>query len=214
MSLEAAFALSIAIILLTIKPGPGVLAIISRSLSGGFPSGLAITLGISTIHMVFYGIVVAGLSLLETQMEFISFLFKSLGAMYLIYVGVKGLSKLENGTWDAEKKLSQVEELKESYISGLAITLANPLTILFYSAIIPSVFPEQLLDTQTIILAAIVILTTQISFISIGILGVAHIRNFLKQPKTVIRINLSMSIIFILLGLFLGLSTFPIFNKL
>jgi threonine/homoserine/homoserine lactone efflux protein len=61
-------------------------------------------------------------------------------------------------------------------------------------------------------MAAIVILVTQISFISIGILGVAHIRNFLKKPKTVKRINLSVSVIFILLGLFLGLSTFPIFN--
>jgi threonine/homoserine/homoserine lactone efflux protein len=75
MTIESAIALSIAIILLTLKPGPGVLAIISRSLGGGFPSGLAITLGISTIHMVFYGIVVMGLSLLEYQMEFITFLF-------------------------------------------------------------------------------------------------------------------------------------------
>ncbi len=212
MTIESAIALSIAIILLTLKPGPGVLAIISRSLGGGFPSGLAITLGISTIHMVFYGIVVMGLSLLEYQMEFITFLFKSLGAVYLIYIGVKGLNKLESGVWNAGEKLSKAEELKDSYVSGLAITLANPLTILFYSAIIPSVFPDQTLDLRLIIMAAIVILVTQISFISIGILSVAHIRNFLKKPKTVKRINLSVSVIFILLGLFLGLSTFPIFN--
>ena len=209
MTIESALALSLAIILLTLKPGPGILAIISRGLSGGFLPAFVLTLGISTVHMLFYGFVVAGLSLLESHMTYISFLFKTLGAVYLIYIGIKGLNSLNSGVWQSPQGENLKEELKDSFLSGLAITLANPLTILFYSAIIPTIFPQETLTSQVIIGAAIVILVTQLSFISIGIIGVTKIRNLLKNPNIVRNINLSVNIIFILLGLYLGLSLLP-----
>lgn len=212
MTLDTCLTLALAIALLTLKPGPGMLAIISRSLTDGFPSGFALALGIVTIQVVFFTIAALGFAMIEQHMLFISILLKSLGAAYLIYLGVKGLLNAESGLWKGPQNGGRTLSLPENYMAGTAITLGNPFVILFYAAIIPSIMDLQMLQWHDLVVAAAIIAGTNLSLLSLEAFMAEKAGKILKNPVIVRRVNIGVSATFILIGLFLGLSALPLFD--
>lgn len=212
MTLDTCLTLALAIALLTLKPGPGMLAIISRSLTDGFKSGFALALGIVTIQVVFFTVAAFGFAMIEQHMLFISILLKSLGAAYLIYLGVKGLLNVESGLWKGPQGGGKTLSLPENYMAGTAITLGNPFVILFYAAIIPSILNLEKLHWNDLVIAASIIAVTNLSLLSLEALLAEKAGTLLKNLTVVRRVNIGVSVLFILIGLFLGLSALPLFN--
>lgn len=212
MTLDTCLTLALAIALLTLKPGPGMLAIISRSLTDGFKSGLALALGIVTIQVVFFTIAAFGFAMIEQHMLFISILLKSLGAAYLIYLGVKGLLNVEAGLWKGQQNGGKTLSLPENYMAGTAITLGNPFVILFYAAIIPSILSLETLHWSDLVIATSIIAGTNLSLLSLEALMAEKAGALLKNPVIVRRVNIGVSATFILIGLFLGISALPLFD--
>ncbi len=212
MTFDTCLTLALAIALLTAKPGPGMLAIISRALTDGFASGFALALGIVTIQVVFFIVAALGFAMIEQHMLFISILLKSLGAAYLIYLGVKGLLNVESGLWKGPQGTGRTLTLSENYMAGTAITLGNPFVILFYAAIIPSIMNLQALRWDDLVIAAAIIAGTNLSLLSLECLLADKAGSLLKNPPLVRRVNIGVSVVFIVIGLFLGLSALPLFD--
>lgn len=212
MTLESSFIVLVALILFILKPGPNMIALISRSLSDGFASGFAMALGNTTGQIIYYLLAVFGYSLIEAHLSFLSFFLKSVGAAYLIYIGIKGLLHLEAGMWGGKPDVQTKITAFENYFSGIAICLANPFTILFYAAIVPQIMPLDSFGWQDITLSTMMIAFTYLAMHTMTSYAASTAKNTLKNEVVVKRINFIVSFIFVGLGLFFIATLFPIFN--
>ena len=212
MTLESTILLFFTLILFIIKPGPNMIATISRSLSDGFPAGFSMALGVTTGQIIFFITAVFGFSLIEAHLSFLSFLLKSAGSAYLIYIGIKGLLNLEAGVWKGQHNSEHKITNYENFLSSLFICFANPFTILFYAAIIPQIVPLKEISAYDIIFCLMIITTTYIIMHGGVAYMASNLKDTLKNEKIVKRINFIVSLIFIGLGLFFMLTLLPIFN--
>jgi len=143
MSLVSIFSFAIAIFVLAVTPGPGIFAIISRSLASGFKTTLLMIAGCVTGDIIFLLFAIMGMSVIAQTMGTLFLLVKIVGAGYLIFLGIKiWISK------PVPVNQQQINGKKAvrygNYLSGLGITLANPKVILFYCGFLPTFTREKL----------------------------------------------------------------------
>ncbi len=185
---------------LAIKPGAGMMMVMSRTLSQGISASLAYALGFVLISILFLGLVFFGYKFVEVDLIFIAILIKSLSAVYLIWLGVKGLQELED-KYHIEKM--KVESFFDNLSASIMLTLSNPLTIVFYAGIVPTLVDVNDVDLSDFTVMAIVITVVEFA-VAIGYsLPLVWYRkrvkeNFLRQLK------FFSSIVIILVGLYIG----------
>jgi threonine/homoserine/homoserine lactone efflux protein len=136
MTLVSIFALSGAMLLLAITPGPGVFATVARTLASGLKHSAFVVLGIVTGDLIFLLFAIYGLATVAANLHGLFVFIKYTGAVYLIDLGVK--------LWLAKPEKVQVQAAKEdrswtsNFLVGLFITLGNPKVILFYLGFLPT----------------------------------------------------------------------------
>jgi threonine/homoserine/homoserine lactone efflux protein len=214
MTLEAALLLAVAICLLTVKPGPGMLAILSRALADGFAPAFYLALGIITIQTVFFSLSVTGLTLMEAHLESLTSFMKVIAAVYMFYLAYRGFSNLKKGVvkkLGGERRKHHIEFL-ENYSAGLMITLSNPFVILFYAAVVPAIINVEGFTFFDYIIALSIILGLNLTLLCCEALLAASIRENLENKKLIYNINLITSISFVLIGLFLTYTLLPVFS--
>ncbi len=205
MDLQATITFFMAILALAMKPGPGMMAIMSRTLTQGMKACLMFMVGVCIVSMFFLALVLAGLKFAPDDLLFISILLKAFAAVYLIYLGIKGLQNLDV---DFSLREYREERLFDNLTAAIMLTLSNPLVILFYGGLLPS-----LLDINTLTLTDMVMIGGIIIIVETGVavaycLPVAYSRHFITV-KLLRRVNFVSSIILILVGLFIGYSAMP-----
>src|SRR3954470_4199109 len=83
----------VAAIVLAVTPGPGIAYVVARTAAGGRAEGLASGIGTALGGMVHVGAASLGLSALLLRSAIAFSVVKYLGALYLIYLGVRLLLK-------------------------------------------------------------------------------------------------------------------------
>ncbi len=212
MTLETAFIFIISLILLWVKPGPGQAAIITRSLNDGFVAGFCVAMGIVTGGVFFFIVSALGAVFIETYVEQIGFVFKIMGAIFLFYIGYKGLNNIESGKWTGRSDTHTKKEIFKNYTTGLLITLANPFAIFFFIGILPSLVPLGDLETKDIIIGATIVAYVGVFVDTMIAALAAQVRTALSNSTRVKRINVVTSVSFILIGCFLLFSALTQYN--
>jgi len=205
MDFAATLTLAIAVMGLSMKPGPGMMTIMSRTLSQGMPACFIYMLGVNIVNMFFLSLVLAGLHFAENDLLFLSILVKALAAVYLIYIGVKGL---QHPDVDLNLKEGKVERLFDNLSASIVLTLSNPLVILFFAGILPSVLHVPEMTWQDVLIIAGVLIVVETGVAVAYCLPLAFSRHFFT-PKLMKNINIGASIVIIIIGLFIGYSALP-----
>lgn len=128
------------------SPGPTVLALTARVLARGKQSMAGFILGCLIGDLVWFGLAVGGLAMLAQTMQELFLVIKYLGVAYLLYLAYK--------LWFAPTKPNaEAPKLKADtntsmLLAGLALTLSNPKTMVFFLAVVPSVV--DLADTSSL----------------------------------------------------------------
>jgi len=135
MTLTAAIALFVSMIVLALIPGPGVIAVIARSTTVGLKHGVTTSLGIITGDFIFITFALLGLSTLATLLGELFILIKFIGAAYLIWLG---FSLMFSKKKSAISTKTAAPKHSASFVVGLITTLANPKAILFYLSFFPA----------------------------------------------------------------------------
>ncbi len=123
-------------IILNLTPGADTLYILGRSISQGKKAGILSVLGISTgasLHCLF---AIFGLSSILAQSAIAFQIVKYIGALYLIYLGIKTLLSKSTDNFEIKDNLSNNRPWK-IYISGIFTNLLNPKVALFFLAFLP-----------------------------------------------------------------------------
>jgi threonine/homoserine/homoserine lactone efflux protein len=129
-------------LLLNLTPGNDMLFVIARSSSQGSKAGIVSSLGIMGGCMVHMIAAVAGLSAIIARSAIAFTVIKYIGAVYLIYLGVKSFL-------DKEKNIQinnsiRKTSYKKIFWQGVITNVLNPKVALFFLAFLP-----QFINTKT-----------------------------------------------------------------
>jgi threonine/homoserine/homoserine lactone efflux protein len=123
----------LASLLLALSPGPGVLYIVTCSLTQGRRAGLVSAAAMAIGNLV-AGIAVA--LVLATVVEISPGVFTILrytGAAYLVYLGTRMIAAARGPVRAAPLQLPR----RRVFVDGLLVALLNPKTLVFFAAFLP-----------------------------------------------------------------------------
>jgi threonine/homoserine/homoserine lactone efflux protein len=116
--------------------GPMALLCIRRTLERGWPSGLASGLGIATADGIYAAVAAFGLTVVSGLLLREAAWVQGLGGMAIVLLGVSSLLRgADSSPHRGEVRPEGGEGLAGAYLSCLALTLANPPTILSFLAV-------------------------------------------------------------------------------
>ncbi|HEV7275262.1 MAG TPA: LysE family translocator [Devosiaceae bacterium] len=179
-------AFTIAYAIAVIVPGPGVTAVVARALGGGFRGAVPMVLGILAGDLLYLIFAIFGLAAVAALYAPVFVVIKWAGAAYLLYIAWQ--------FWTAKPGSEQIRARSDTgwktFLSGLALTLGNPKTIIFYLALLPTVVP---LDQPMTVLgfselvAIVVVVLLAIGCAYAGLAAAA--REFFRSSKAIRRLN-------------------------
>jgi threonine/homoserine/homoserine lactone efflux protein len=130
-----------AALVLLLTPGPAVLYIIARSVDQGRLAGLISVLSIEVGNFIHVLAATLGLSALVFSTTWGFTVVKWLGAVYLIYLGIRRYS---SGAEVEASPAIKGQGLNRVFSQGVLVAVLNPKTALFFLAFLPQfVDPEQ-----------------------------------------------------------------------
>ncbi len=118
---------------LAVPVGPISLVCIRRAVADGRLRGIAAGLGVATADSLYAAVAVLGLTAVSGFIIARQFLFRTIAGLALVVIGIRVFLTvpLTNGEECGAGSYSR------EYLSLLAITLANPMTILFFLVVLP-----------------------------------------------------------------------------
>lgn len=127
-------------LLAVMSPGPNFLVSLQLGLTNPRPVSLFAALGIATGTLVHVTLGFLGLSAILAHSLWLFAGLKILGAIYLIYLGVKSLLKWRNTPpdWPADITAASLNR-RQAYRVGLVTCLTNPKSAIYYLALFTSV---------------------------------------------------------------------------
>ena len=170
MNIASSLALFGAMVILALIPGPGILAVVSRTLADGFRHGVSTVVGIVAGDFVFITLALLGLTALSELMGDLFIIIKYVGAAYLIWLGASLAFSKQVGA--QARPLHESNHLA-SFSAGLLTTLGNPKAILFYLSFFPAFLDLSAVSgLDAIVIYAIA--TTAVGGVMVGYAYAAH----------------------------------------
>jgi threonine/homoserine/homoserine lactone efflux protein len=203
MTLETAFIFIISLFLLWIKPGPGQAFKITSALNNGFWPAFYAATGIIASCLIFFLVAVLGLKVITEFFYDMRAILKFAGGAYFLYIGYKGLINIRSGKWKGRTSTSHKQSLIENFSAGFLLSISNPLDIVYFLGIMPTLVPVGTLAISDIFLGMGIIIGVALTVDVLILLLVGQTKEALSNTNFVRRINLITSIGFVLIGLFL-----------
>ncbi len=168
-------------------PGPGIAALVGRALGTGFWRALPMLTGLVLGDLTYLLLAVAGLAIIAKMFSGIFLVVKIGGALYLAFLAWKFWSSGITVT-EAQAETG-VRDGIASFFAGLALTLGNPKTIVFYLAITPVVIDLQTVgvaDFAALALVTVIVLyVVLLPYLALA----ARARAALKNPRALKFVN-------------------------
>ncbi|ECJ2934388.1 LysE family translocator [Salmonella enterica subsp. enterica] len=168
--------------LAAIIPGPGMTALVARSVSGGAVTGFIMLAGLILGDLIYLSVAIFGLAIIAHTYTSIFTLINRAASLCLCVLALQFWSHQPHAI-NIDQKATR-RELASAWFSGLTITLGNPKTIAFYLAILPPVISLDNVSLQ--IWGGILVPLTIFVLLTVGavfILTALRIRNFLTSAK-------------------------------
>ncbi len=186
MTLLSAIALTGAMFLLAISPGPGLFAVISRALASGFSHASVVVFGLILGDIIYLLMAIYGLSAMASIMGDFFVLIKYIGGGYLLYLGYKiWISEVHEFKVDAIYEISW----SSNFLSGLLITLGNPKVIIFYLGFLPAFMNLEILSSLDVVFAILIVTTVLATVILTYAYLAAKSRRFFTTKSSMKKLN-------------------------
>jgi len=191
-------AFTVACLALTLSPGPAGILTIGKGISQGKLAAFVVAISIGLGTLVHVLAATFGLTLLIQKSEVAFSVVKTLGTVYLIWIGVKIILKRDLISFGPLDR----EPLRSIFITGFFTVLFNPRAGIFVLAFIPQfIDPNAAPFTTQMLLFGIWFAILSVLVLSlIGLLS-ETISSWVKEkPKLVFALNIGGGLIFLLSG--------------
>jgi len=150
MSWETWALFAITELMLSMTPGPAVLYVISQGLRGGAGTSLWSTCGILSANLFYFALSATSLGVVLAASYRLFLVVKYAGAAYLVWLGLKAIFSKADSMLARSAAPNPPGKI---YVRGVALQLANPKALLFFTAIVPQfINPRQPVPMQILIL--------------------------------------------------------------
>lgn len=128
-------------------PGPGVLMTLTSSIRYGLRTAVYVILGTATGTVVMAAISSTGLGILIATSPAAYEVIKGLGALYMVYLGVR-LFRAKPFSFDlaAKEKEAKITVLQKGslWLQGVTLQMTNPMLIMFFISLFPQFIDHDL----------------------------------------------------------------------
>ncbi|HEY0686489.1 MAG TPA: LysE family translocator [Steroidobacter sp.] len=188
MSLYGLLVFSAIYMLAVASPGPGVAAVIARSLAKGTRGAPAFIAGFLVGDLIWFSFAATGLAALAQSAHTVFVVVKYAGAAYLLYLAYK-LWTAPAVAADEAPDLEQGQKPFQLFLGSLALTLANPKTMVFFLALLPTVVSLEQLTLLGFVEMVVAISILLPLTLGAYVLLAARARRVFKSATAVRRIN-------------------------
>jgi threonine/homoserine/homoserine lactone efflux protein len=126
-------------VLAVATPGPGVAAIIARSLARGTQGAAAFIAGFLIGDIIWFAVAATGLAALAQTAQLVFVVIKYAGALYLLYLAYRLWTAPPAKMATQEEPADTGQKPMQLFFGSLMLTLANPKTAIFFLALLPTV---------------------------------------------------------------------------
>lgn len=174
---------SLAYVLAVATPGPGVAAIIARSLGHGMRGAPAFIAGFLVGDLIWFTFAATGLAMLAQSAYTVFLVVKYAGVVYLLYLAYR--------LWTAPAKPIESsgevthERPLRLFLGSLALTMGNPKTMIFFLAVLPTVVELKTLSVAGFFEIVLLILVFLPLVLGGYAFGASRARRLFSRPKTV-----------------------------
>jgi homoserine/homoserine lactone efflux protein len=167
-------------LVVTLVPGPAFIVVLTTALRRGFKPGAYATAGIVIGDAVYFFLTAVGLGSLLATSFWTFTIIKWLGIIYLVYLGLRSLFFPRNSLIAADGRSVSG---RSSFVTALAVQLANPKLLLFLAALLPQFLdPSRPIALQLAVLGPIFMLSDTVIYLLLSMLA-ARARPLLTSPR-------------------------------
>lgn len=178
-----------ALLILFMTPGPVWVALLARSLSGGFRAALPLAMGVAIGDIFWPLVAVLGVTWLVSEFAGFMDVLQWVAVVVFVAMGVLLIRNADHAL-DASSRLTR-PGMWAGFVAGLAVILGNPKAVLFYMGVLPGFFDL----TQVTVGDMLAICTLSFVVPLVGNLVLAasvdRVRGLLKSPGAVRRMNVT-----------------------
>lgn len=197
---------------ITLSPGPNVFLVLTHAAKYGLPSIATTIFANLSCQLIIITLVGLGVGALLTTQSMLYHWIKYMGALYLIYLGLKVLYKgfiqpdIQQMAAIKTTRALQKPPFYKRYTEAFAVSASNPKTIIFLSAFLPQfITPEYSLLLQfTLMYLSIAVIVVVVHGLYSLIL--VKMKGRINQTFSYKFIPAISAIIYVSLGIKLGLS--------
>ncbi len=191
MSLYGLLIFSSIYLLAVATPGPGVAAVIARSLARGTQGAMAFIAGFLIGDLIWFAVAATGLAALAQTAQMVFVVIKYAGALYLLYLAYRLWTAPPTKVEDEATPVDTGQKPFQLFLGSLALTLANPKTAIFFLALLPTVVRLEDL-TLAGFLEIVAVISVGLPLVLGGyVLLAARARKIFKSERAVRTINRS-----------------------
>jgi threonine/homoserine/homoserine lactone efflux protein len=168
-------------------PGPGIAAIIARSLAHGSKGAPAFIAGFLAGDLVWFTIAATGLAALAKTAAALFIAIKWAGVAYLLYLAWK--------LWTAPAERVEVRDEDgrqhgwRAFVASFMLTLANPKAILFFLALLPTVIDLASMNAVRFLEISLAIALVLPAVLGSYVFLAARARELFTTPSSVRKLN-------------------------
>lgn len=169
------------------SPGPGVAAVVARSLVRGTQGTPAFIAGFLVGDLVWFTVAATGLAALAQSAYGMFVAVKYVGVAYLLYLAWR--------MWRSEPTPVESEAVESSqrplrlFLGSLALTLGNPKPMVFFLALLPTVVKLETLTLISFLEIALVICVVLPAVLGGYAYAAARARRLLRSPRAIRIVN-------------------------
>lgn len=190
-------------LLLAITPGPDTFLVLRYGLVGA-RSGVAAAAGSGIGSLLWAAVVAVGLgaALRDSATAFAA--VKTIGGLYLMYLGAIGLRRHPGAGDSGSVPLhigARTTTWPTALRSGFYSCVLNPKVGLFFLAIVPQILPAESISTASILLLGLIDGIVAVLWLTVVAATSARASLWLKRPRVTLALDRISSVVLLLLGL-------------
>ncbi|MEP3056130.1 LysE family translocator [Ascidiaceihabitans sp.] len=191
-----------ALVILFLTPGPVLLALIARGLSGGFHAAWPLAFGVAVGDIIWPLIAVLGIAWILSVFDSFMLILRWVACGVFLIMGY-ALIRHAGASISTNSKLTR-PGMWSGFLAGVVTILGNPKAVLFYMGVLPGFF-----DLRTVTWVDVVVIiavSVAVPFAGNVLMAafVGHMRGFITRPETLKTINLTSGLALIFVGLIIA----------
>jgi len=186
LSFLALFTFATALFVTAVTPGPNVLALSARVLSGGVGSVIPFLVATWIGEILWLSAAFFGLTLIAETFQSVFMILKHIGIAYLLWLAWSMWHEPVN---QGKANIPKRNGSFDMFFAGLTVSLGNPKIMVFYLALFPSLIDLSvagLIDWVILTFAALIAMALADTIWMVSAHGA---RQFLRTPRAIRAIN-------------------------